>query len=311
MAKDERPHPTSLIPPGPRNTDPQRGALETLGAWVADHDITGPGPWRAARDFLLGEHPRAGQASGAPVLPPADSIQEAAREVVRRLDESMLPVQGPPGSGKTYIGAEMILSLVAAGKKVGIVAFTHRALTNLLNEVLEHAARQRVHVSAIRKLEIEREARRFMAVPFCHQQRSRGRSIREHGVHVAAGTSWMWARNEFFGSVDTLFVDEAGQMSMANVIAVSGAARNVVLLGDPQQLSQVKKGAHPEGVDLSALEHVLGGRPGHRSAARHLPAEDLPPPSGRQRVHQRGLLRTPAELRAGGRHAGPAGCRAA
>ncbi len=71
----------------------------------------------------------------------------------------------------------------------------------------------------------------------------------------------MWARNEFFGSVDTLFVDEAGQMSMANVIAVSGAARNVVLLGDPQQLSQVKKGAHPEGVDLSALEHVLGDDP--------------------------------------------------
>ena len=174
----------------------------------------------------------------------------------------MLPVQGPPGAGKTYIGAEMILSLVAAGKKVGIVAFTHRALTNLLNEVLEHAARQRVHVAAIRKLEIEREARRFVALPVGHAATRRWPTpIREHGVHVAAGTSWMWARQEFFGSVDTLFVDEAGQMSMANVIAVSGAARNVVLLGDPQQLSQVKKGAHPEGVDLSSLEQVLAGDP--------------------------------------------------
>ncbi|HEX6474706.1 MAG TPA: TM0106 family RecB-like putative nuclease, partial [Candidatus Limnocylindria bacterium] len=152
-AKEERPHPTSLIPQGPRNTDPQRGALESLGTWVADHDMRDSGPWRAARDFLLGEHPRAGQEPDAPVLPIDVPIQEAAREVVRRLDESVLPVQGPPGAGKTYIGAEMILSLVAAGKKVGIVAFTHRALTNLLNEVLDHAARQGVHVPAIRKLE--------------------------------------------------------------------------------------------------------------------------------------------------------------
>jgi len=260
-AKDERPHPTSLIPQGPRNTDPQRGALETLGAWVADHDIAGDGPWRAARDFLMGEHPRAGQATDAPVLPPADSIQEAAREVVLRLDESVLPVQGPPGAGKTYIGAEMILSLVAAGKKVGIVAFTHRALTNLLNEVLEHAARQRVHVAAIRKLESNEKPDDSWPYLSATNNEAVADSIREHGVHVAAGTSWMWARQEFFGSVDTLFVDEAGQMSMANVIAVSGAARNVVLLGDPQQLSQVKKGAHPEGVDLSSLEQVLAGEP--------------------------------------------------
>ncbi len=209
----------------------------------------------------MGEHPRAGQAADAPVLPPADPIQEAAREVVRRLDESVLPVQGPPGSGKTYIGAEMILSLVAAGKKVGIVAFTHRALTNLLNEVLEHAARQGVHVAAIRKLESNEKPDDSWPYLSATNNEAVADAIREHGVHVAAGTSWMWARNEFFGSVDTLFVDEAGQMSMANVIAVSGAARNVVLLGDPQQLSQVKKGAHPEGVDLSSLEQVLAGEP--------------------------------------------------
>ena len=261
VAKDERPHPTSLIPSGPIGTEPQRTALEALGSWVADHDITEPGPWRAARDFLLGIDPRAGQAEGAAVLPPAEPIQQAAREVVLRLDESVLPVQGPPGSGKTYIGAEMILSLVAAGRKVGIVAFTHRALTNLLDEVLAHAAYQGVHVSAIRKLESDEEPDDSWPYAYAKDNGVVADAIREHGMHLAAGTSWMWARNEFFGSVDTLFVDEAGQMSMANVIAVSGAARNVVLLGDPQQLSQVKKGAHPEGVDVSSLEHVLGGKP--------------------------------------------------
>jgi uncharacterized protein len=80
-------------------------------------------------------------------------------------------------------------------------------------------------------------------------------------VQVAAGTAWLWSRAELDGAIDTLFVDEAGQMSLANVLAVSGAARNVILLGDPQQLSQVKKGAHPEGADASSLEHVLAGEP--------------------------------------------------
>ena len=168
-AKDERPHPTSLIPQGPRNTDPQRGALETLGAWVADHGIAGEGPWRAARDFLMGEHPRAGQAADAPVLPPADPIQEAAREVVRRLDESVLPVQGPPGSGKTYIGAEMIL-LAGGRREEGRHRRLHPSGPDQPAERGPGARRQsgracRGHPQA----RIEREARRFVALPVGHE----------------------------------------------------------------------------------------------------------------------------------------------
>ncbi len=75
---------------------------------------------------------------------------------------------------------------------------------------------------------------------------------------MAAGTVWVWARPEFRGSVDTLFVDEAGQLSLANVLAVAGAARNLVLVGDPQQLAQPSQAAHPPGAGASALEHILG-----------------------------------------------------
>jgi uncharacterized protein len=77
-------------------------------------------------------------------------------------------------------------------------------------------------------------------------------------ANVAAGTAWMWAREEFEESVDVLFVDEAGQMSLADVLAVSPAARSMVLLGDPLQLDQPLQGTHPPGVDVSALQHVLG-----------------------------------------------------
>jgi uncharacterized protein len=79
-------------------------------------------------------------------------------------------------------------------------------------------------------------------------------------AQVAAGTAWLWARGEFFESVDVLFVDEAGQMSLANVLSVAQAARSLVLLGDPQQLEQPQKGCHPEGTGVSALEHVLAGQ---------------------------------------------------
>ncbi len=78
-------------------------------------------------------------------------------------------------------------------------------------------------------------------------------------IHVLGGTSWLWSRDDASGTVDVLFVDEAGQMSLANALAVSGAANSLVLLGDPQQLEQPQKGSHPDGVGVSALEHVLGG----------------------------------------------------
>jgi superfamily I DNA and/or RNA helicase len=78
-------------------------------------------------------------------------------------------------------------------------------------------------------------------------------------VQVLGGTAWLWTNERAAGIADVLFVDEAGQMSLANVLAVSLATRNLVLLGDPQQLEQPQKGTHPDGVSVSALEHVLGG----------------------------------------------------
>jgi uncharacterized protein len=82
--------------------------------------------------------------------------------------------------------------------------------------------------------------------------------LREGDLDIGAGTVWLWAREQFQGSVDTLFVDEAGQMSLANILAVAGSARNLVLIGDPQQLAQPSQAAHPPGAGASALEHILG-----------------------------------------------------
>jgi uncharacterized protein len=79
-------------------------------------------------------------------------------------------------------------------------------------------------------------------------------------ARLAAGTVWLWSREEMANSVDVLFVDEAGQMSLANVLAASQAAGSVVLLGDPQQLDQPQKGVHPPGAGVSGLAHLLNGK---------------------------------------------------
>ncbi len=258
--KAAKAHPTSLIPAEPLVARAQKEAMERIGAWVAEHGIDGPGQYRAARDLLLHIRPRAGQSPGLPLVAAGERASDAAVRVASTLDASYLPIQGPPGSGKTYTGAEMILSHIAEGRRVGITAFTHKAIVNLLDEVLAHAAARGTQLHVIRKLEADEDAT-GKAYRCTEKAEAVADALAAGQVQLAAGTSWMWARREFEGLIDTLFVDEAGQMSLADVVAISGAARNLVLLGDPQQLSQVKKGAHPNGAGASSLEHVLGDNP--------------------------------------------------
>ena len=72
-----------------------------------------------------------------------------------------------------------------------------------------------------------------------------------------------------------LFIDEAAQMSLANVLAVSQAAQSIVLLGDPRQLEQPMQGSHPEGIDVSALDHILGRPCDHSAGPRSVPRRDV------------------------------------
>src|SRR6185369_1618730 len=82
--------------------------------------------------------------------------------------------------------------------------------------------------------------------------------LKARELDVVGGTSWAWVTDHLEHSVDVLVVDEAGQMSLANVLAVSSAAESLILFGDPAQLDQPQKGSHPPGADASALEHLLG-----------------------------------------------------
>ena len=253
----DRPHPEAIVPLNYVGTKDHEARLVEIGGWVLSHGIDSPGPHRAARDLLLGRPPRAGQRSREDLARPGESDLEAGRRLALTIDHTTLPIQGPPGSGKTYTGARMICTLLTAGKRVGITANSHKVIGNLLTAVLDAADEEGTGVRAIQRGDPEHivaDARVVRA-----KDPAAAREALDMGLaNLAAGTTWLWAPARMADAVDVLFVDEAGQMSLANVVAISHAAASVVLLGDPQQLDQPLRGTHPPGSDRSALGHYLG-----------------------------------------------------
>jgi predicted RecB family nuclease len=267
------PHPTALIPHEIVGSKVLRESLLQLGSWVAENGISGPGAFQAARDLLLRKAPRVrGDGSeefvatrgghGEPPLQSAardQQLVDVARKIAVALDNSVLPIQGPPGSGKTYTGARMIVELVRHGKRVGITAVSHKVISKLLEEVCKAAREAGLALQGIQKVDSD-DGCEDAIVKGTKDNQEVIDALASGEVQLAAGTVWLWSRDDMAGAVDVLFVDEAGQMSLANVLAASKAAGSIVLLGDPQQLDQPQRGVHPPGAEASALSHLLNGR---------------------------------------------------
>jgi uncharacterized protein len=256
----DKPHPRAIVPLDWVRTVDLQASLIEIGEWVAANGIDGDGPYRAARELLIGHPPRVGQAPGEALCRSDETDLDAARRLALALDRTTLPIQGPPGSGKTYSGARMILTLLREGKRVGITGTSHKVIGNLLKAVLKAAEQEpNVGVRPVQRGDKEQvvEDERVARGKDTTDVRAR---LEDGRANLAAGTPWLWASSRMVGAVDVLFVDEAGQISLANVVAISRATDSVVLLGDPQQLDQPMRGTHPPGADQSALAHVLGGQ---------------------------------------------------
>ena len=251
-------HPASIYKHELVPTGELSESLFRVGEWIKANGIASAGRYQAARDLLLRTTPRLGNRESI-TLKPNESMETAGRRIVAALDNSVLPVQGPPGAGKTYTGGRMICELVRRGKKVGITSNSHKAIRLLIDEALKVCRTEGLAgIHCIQKVSEKLEEVLPEGLETVKENAKVLAALVGGTAQVAAGTAWLWSREEFFESVDILFIDEAGQMSLANVIAVSQAAKSVVLLGDPQQLDQPLKGSHPEGAEKSALEHLLG-----------------------------------------------------
>jgi predicted RecB family nuclease len=258
-ARADDPLPRALIPGGPYRTDHQRAALRRLAREVEDGGAAGTGPYRALRDILLRAFPRIEViATGTPLQDESVDLEQA-KKIAANLDESYLFIQGPPGSGKTWTGARLIVHLMRAGKRVGVTANSHKAIHNLLEEVERVARAEHFQFRGLKKSGKEEESK--FEGEFIESSGANDDFRPSGHVQLIAGTAWLFAREEMDQKLDHLFIDEAGQIALANALAVGTAAHNLVLLGDPLQLAQVSQGVHPGDAGASVLEHLLGDEP--------------------------------------------------
>jgi uncharacterized protein len=251
-------HPPAVFAHSHYGTREQTNSILRLAEWVVANGIDAPGEYRAARDLLLRNVPRLAGGHSL-VLAQGQDVVDRACQLGLALDNSILPIQGPPGAGKTFTGSHMICELVREGRKVGITAVGHKVIRKLLDETVDAAQALGIPgvACAHRKDDADGDSQPIREIG---KNEDALHELQSGTVNVVGGTPWLWSRAEFANSVDVLFVDEAGQMSLANVLACAPAGRSLVLLGDPQQLEQPQKGSHPEGSDISALAHLLNGR---------------------------------------------------
>ena len=232
---------------------------------------------------------------------PADGVfrddVESILGWVDDLDSSFVAIQGPPGTGKTYSGAHIIHALISSGKRVGISAFGHAAIDNLLAAV--HAVfEEKGHLELLcarRRCRTSHRSDLWSGVNYPGNPAAANAKY-----NLVAGTSWFFASPQMRDApVDVLVIDEAGQLALADAVAASRSARNMILLGDPLQLAQVSKAVHPDGAGASVLEHVLGDSCDHSTEPRGVSGRDPTAASGDLRLHLRPVLRRTAHSHTG------------
>jgi len=243
---------TSLISEGPLGDQVLREAIYRYAQSVIDGRVE---RYWALTDILRRAAPRlAARAPGEPIVVEDADLVAATTEALAALKDSYLLIQGPPGAGKTFTASHAIVALLAAGKTVGVASNSHKAINTLLSAVEEVAAKQGQPFRGVKKSSDEEQflagARRI------ENTLSNDEAVRAV-YQLVAGTAWLFARPELDARLDYLFVDEAGQVSLANIVAMGVSARNIVLIGDQMQLSQPIQGDHPGDSGKSALEYLL------------------------------------------------------
>lgn len=245
-------HPDTIIKFEQFSTKDKEESLIQFAEWIVANGFeNNQNDYKVTRDILLNNLPRTTE----PLNENADLL-EKSMDWASKLNNSYLPIQGPPGSGKSFTGSHMILELIKKGKKIGITALSHKVIINLLDKVQELAIKQGIDASIIYKGSNNDEG--DYAWDVAKNIDAIVSNISNY--QVIAGTSFMWCNEKLKNSLDYLIIDEAGQYALIETVVVSNAAKNIILLGDHQQLKQPIKGVHPEGTEVSALEHLLQGK---------------------------------------------------
>jgi predicted RecB family nuclease len=252
--RDEPPQVVSLIPSEYVNAAVIEASIVRVAeAWEQTGKLE-----PALETFLRRTPPRVvGVEAGAPLLGGAEANEASVTALIAGLDRSTVAVQGPPGAGKTRVASAAITELAARGHRIGIASNSHKAINKLIEEVQKRAVARRV---SLRVTKINRDPEDDLVA----QGKATGRASMKdvdfastEGPQIVGGTAWAFSDPSAVDQFDYLFVDEAGQVSVANLVGMSPSAKNLVLLGDQMQLGQPIRGSHPGESGQSALEYLL------------------------------------------------------
>ena len=94
-------HPTAVFAHTTVSTKELAGSLARLGGFVASTGVDGPGRFRSARDLLLRAKPDLPREPDGALKRAEETGTAAACRLALHLERGILPIQGPPGSGKT------------------------------------------------------------------------------------------------------------------------------------------------------------------------------------------------------------------
>lgn len=254
---DENDNPPSILSislGAPVNVLKIRGALFRF----AENLIRADGRNKAILDYLSRNNPDIeGISSGKPIVLPEHEPLPQILSAVKNLRDSYLFIQGPPGAGKTFTGSHLIASLLQAGKRIAVSSNSHKAIINLLSDVDKRMKERGASYVGLKKISSEDNAIESDFIENVKDDKSIIKRIDE--VQLVAGTAWTFSNSDLFENFDYLFIDEAGQVSLAHLVAMGQCARNLILLGDQMQLGQPIQGIHPGRSGESSLDYLLDG----------------------------------------------------
>ncbi|MCW5588091.1 MAG: TM0106 family RecB-like putative nuclease [Legionellales bacterium] len=255
QSKNEPPSVVTLIPDEYVNPEPIPQAIYQL---VADYE-SDKLDHCAILDFLNRAKPRIKNHHGGAIAPAQDPKEKLQQIIhaVKHLDNSYLPIQGPPGAGKTYTAKHVIAELIKIGAKVGIASNSHKAINHLLLKTKEYCSENNISGMFACTKDTDPNLRTENIAILKNNE------LAHHVTTscVIGTTAWGYARDDMANQLDYLFVDEAGQVSVANLVAMSRSAKNLVIMGDQMQLGQPSQGTHPAESGLSILDYLLHETP--------------------------------------------------
>ncbi len=251
-AKGPLPDRLDLLPPKPLRNSILRDAV----AAVTEEIIAGSGRLPAVEHLLARSTPlfNNGHRSTG-IIRAGDDLPSATSNAIAAMAGTTLAIQGPPGTGKTYVSALSIVDLVRAGKRIAVSSNSHKAIGNLLEAVADRARAEQVNCRVVQKASDDGDDDAHPGIVFV----SDNEAPEIAAAHVVGATAWHFARYDM-PAFDYLIVDEAGQASIANILAMARCAWNIVLVGDPMQLPQPLQGSHPGDSGRSCLEYLIDGQ---------------------------------------------------